>query len=53
MRTMSQLIKEDNELAKMHFNKPICEKKSVIFYKQKPVKYAKKRPRIGKMHGEV
>lgn len=56
-RTLSQIAKEQKVIAKMYFNKPYMKSKSEPFHGQEPIRYAKKfgskKPKLGKMLGEV
>lgn len=57
MRSLAEIAKEQQEIAKLWFNKPIIKTTKDVFYKQEPVRNAKRygtrKPKQSKMIGEV
>lgn len=56
MRTLAQIAREQKEIARMYFHKPIIKSKET-YYAIEPLRYAKRngarKPKLGKMIGEI
>lgn len=56
MRTLSQIAKEQEQIARMYFHSPIIKTKET-YYRPEPIRYAKRngarKPKLGKMIGEI
>lgn len=56
MRTLAQIAKEQEEIARMYFHKPIIKSKET-YYAPEPLRYAKRngarKPKAAPMIGEV
>jgi hypothetical protein len=56
MRTLAQIAKEQNQIARMYFHSPIIRTKET-YYRPEPIRYAKRngarKPKRAPMVGEV